>query len=181
MRRVAEAAPVHVACLRSDSLAVYGNLRDLGMADNIGFLLAELYPDKKIVVWAHNGHVQHDPSAMPGYGRDNRNMGSHLAERHRADLYTVGLFMGRGTAAQNDRTIYQLTAPLPNSLEALFGRSGLPLAFVDLLGQERNEGTAWMFDEIAAKDWGRQDTRMVPRNQYDAILFVDQVHPPHYR
>lgn len=35
------------------------------MADNLEFLLRELYPGKKIIVWGHNFHSQHDNAAIP--------------------------------------------------------------------------------------------------------------------
>jgi erythromycin esterase len=75
---------------------------------------------------------------------------------------------------------------LPSSLEALFGRTSPPASFVDLLGQSPSAGTAWMFQPIPAKtgnDWGIDYTgeMITPRRQYDGILFVDEVHPPHYR
>lgn len=39
--------------------------RDQGMADNLEFLLQELYPGKKIIIWGHNFHLQHDNAAIP--------------------------------------------------------------------------------------------------------------------
>jgi hypothetical protein len=38
-----------------------------------------------------------------------------------------------------------------------------------------------MFQPIPSKTWGSTDELLTHRNQYDGILFVDQVHPPHYR
>jgi len=172
MRRAAEAAPSYIRALRSENDGEYSTIRDLAMADNVSYLLGELYPDRKIVVWAHNFHVQH---------AGVQNMGSYLVARHRPALYTVGLYMGRGTAAQNDRTVYTVPPPPVSSLEALFSSLGQQLAFADLLGAQRSEGTAWMFEPIVAREWGVNQMRIVPRDQFDAILFVDRVQPPHYR
>jgi len=71
--------------------------------------------------------------------------------------------------------------PPVSSLEALFSSLGQQLAFADLLGAQRSEGTAWMFEPIVAREWGVNQMRIVPRDQFDAILFVDRVQPPHYR
>jgi len=108
-------------------------------------------------------------------------MGYHVARRHRQELYTIGLFMYWGQAAWNDRRIYDVTAPAPASLEALFGRTTAPASFVDLLGQSSSAGPGWMFQPIPTKSWGYWDEMQTPRRQYDGILFVDEVHPPHYR
>jgi erythromycin esterase len=61
------------------------------------------------------------------------------------------------------------------------GRLAPPASFVDLLGQTRSDGTAWMFQPILAKSWGTVDQNLTLRRQFDGILFVDEVHPPHYK
>ena len=155
-----------------------GALRDPGMADNITFLLRELYPDRKIVVWAHNAHIRHAGEATL-YTPTNR-MGSIVAQRHRPELYTVGLYMYRGTAATNFRQTYLVTPHGAGSLESILYRTRKKYAFVDLLGQTRTEGSAWMFQPITAKEWGTVPYTMVPRDQYDGILFVDTSHAPEY-
>jgi erythromycin esterase len=153
-------------------------IRDAGMADNVTWLHEELFPDRKIMVWAHNFHVQHDATELPSGAPT---MGSYLAQRHRSELYTIGLFMYWGQAAWNDRTLYNVTDPVPGGLEALLGRTSAPASFVDLLGQGASAGTAWMSTSIATKSWGYYNETITPRRQYDGILFVDEVHPPHYR
>jgi erythromycin esterase len=160
------------------STTQYGAIRDAGMADNVTFLLEQLYPGRKILVWAHNYHVQHDTTELPA---GSVSMGHHVSRRHRDDLYTIGLFMYWGQAAWNDRRIYTVSAPAPNGLEALLGRASAPAAFVDVLGQGRSPGTEWMYQPIATKSWGFYDEVLTLRRQYDGILFVDEVHPPRYR
>jgi len=179
MAQAMRMAPYEVRCLAVGAANTqYGNVRDQGMAENVTFLLERLYPGRKIVVWAHNFHIQHDGPELSG---DNHNMGSYLVRRHRNELYSVGLFMYWGQAAMNDRSVYSIEPPTPSSLEALLGRATAPASFVDLLGQPPSDGTAWMFQQITSKSWGRWDQRQTHRNQYDGILFVDRVHPPHYR
>ena len=59
--------------------------RDQAMAENIGWILAQ-NPDAKVVLWAHNGHVQQ----REGW------MGHHLSERYGDDYLAVGFSMNRG-------------------------------------------------------------------------------------
>ena len=160
------------------SASEYGAIRDEGMADNITWLTRQLYPDRKILIWAHNYHIQHDATEL---APPSVNMGYHVARRHRDELYTVGLFMYWGKAAWNDRSVYDVTPPATGSLEALLGRTSAPASFVDLLGQSSSPGSAWMFQQIPSKSWGSRDEMLTHRRQYDGILFVDEVHPPHYR
>jgi erythromycin esterase len=170
-------APSLVRSLAGDA-AQGVTIRDEGMADNISWLVERLYSDRKILVWAHNFHVQHDATEL---APPSVNMGYHVARRHRDELYTIGLFMYWGQAAWNDRSIYDIAAPAPGSLEALLGRTAAPASFVDLLGQDFSADTAWMFQPIPSKSWGFTNEILTHRRQYDGILFVDEVHPPHYR
>ena len=38
----------------------YVAVRDETMADNVDFILEKLYPDEKMVIWAHNAHIRYD-------------------------------------------------------------------------------------------------------------------------
>ena len=158
--------------------------RDEGMADNLDALLDRVHPGKKVVVWAHNEHVRHDNASIvePGEGVTSaRTMGWWVSARHRAELYTVGLYMYRGQAAFNTRQVYPVLPPATvGSLEALFYTVRRKHFFVDLRGAERSSGTAWMDHVLSTYDWGRFDKRMVLRDQYDGLLFVDTVTPPDY-
>ena len=153
-------------------------IRDKNMAENVEFLINELYPEDKIIIWAHNLHVCHDRRSMPA-GVAN-SMGKWIVDSHRPELYTVGLYMCRGKAAWNNREIYEITPVMKGSIESVLYRTRRKYCFVDMLGRERNDGNSWMFELVSGKDWGRTDWPLVPRNQYDAILFIDTVSPPRY-
>ena len=158
-------------------------IRDFGMADNLDFVLDVLHPGKKAIVWAHNFHIQHR-----GFGGDSarvsvpsqRTMGTWVAERRRPELYTIGLFMYRGTAAHNNRTIYDVTPAWPGSVEAILHRAPWKYAFVDLSGAADGPGTAWMRQRLVVKEWGINPTYVVPRDEYDGLLFIDATWPPSY-
>ena len=160
------------------------DIRDRGMADNLDFVLDVLHPRKKVIVWAHNTHIRHRgfgrepaPAAMPA---GQRTMGTWVAERHRAELYTIGLYMYRGAAAYNNRTIYMVTPVSPGSLEAILHRAPWRYAFVDLSRPEEGPGTAWMRRLLVVKEWGVNPTSFVPRDEYDGLLFIDTTWPPAY-
>ena len=166
------------------SNAVEGStIRDQGMADNVDFLLDRLYPGKKVMIWAHNSHIMHNhqattflasPAPLP------QSKGAYISARRRAELYTIGLFMYRGEAANNGGAKYAIRPALPGSLEAVMYRTRKQWTFVDMLGQTRTAGTSWMFEAIPAKEWGTWDYRFSPRAQFDGILFIDTVNPPKY-
>lgn len=155
------------------------NHRDKGMADNVGVLMNEIYPGKKIMIWAHNRHIQHDVGAISIF-QGIQNMGYWLAQNFRSQLYTIGLFMYEGQVANGFRGVYDISDPDPDSLEAIFYYTETAFSFLDLLSQIYQPGNSWIFETIPTKDHGVTTIYMVPRDQYDAILFIKTVHPPDY-
>ena len=154
-----------------------GGIRDWGMANNLAFVANELYAGRKIMVWAHNFHIRHDNASTTSR---QPTMGQYLREAFRHELYTIGLYMDRGTAAQNDRSIYAITPAPPNFMEWVMANSGSPTLFMDFLHQAPSEGNGWMFQPTLQREWGVNGFTMVPRDQYDGVLFIDTVKSPAY-
>ena len=154
-----------------------GGIRDFGMANNLTFLAADQYPGRKIIIWAHNFHIRHDNSATASF---QPTMGQWIRERFRNELYTIGLYMDRGSAALNNRVVYAINPGPVNSMEWVMANTGSPLLFMDFLDHQRVDGNRWMFEPTTQRDWGTNPFTMVPRNQYDGVLFIDRVRPPSY-
>jgi erythromycin esterase len=153
-------------------------IRDFGMANNLTLLAQDLYPGRKIMVWAHNFHIRHDNMAIAGDAPPT--MGKWVRERFRDQLYTIGLYMDRGTAAQNNRAIYPINPGPLDSMEWVMNSTGSAVLFMDFLHQQRGDGNSWMFDSTLQREWGVNLFRMIPRQQYDGVLFVDAVKAPSY-
>jgi erythromycin esterase len=152
-------------------------IRDPAMADNLTYLAREVYPDKKILVWAHNFHIRHDnASTVSGVAT----MGTWIKERFRDELYTIGLYMDRGTAAQNNRTVYSIAPASVNSMEWVLASVGPSALFIDFLHATRTDGNAWIFERTLQREWGTNPFEMVPRDQYDGVILIDVVSSPSY-
>jgi erythromycin esterase len=159
-------------------------IRDRGMADNLEFLLNELYPGRKVIVWGHNFHIQHRENTRNTADttrRSPRTMGTWVAERHRRELYTIGLFMYRGSAAQNDRRPYPIAPSQSGTFESILHRAPWRYSFVDFSQARPERGSDWMWKPVSGLSWGTTPERFVPRDEYDGVLFVDTVHLPNYR
>ena len=156
-------------------------IRDLGMANNLDFLLDDLYPGKKIIVWAHNFHIQHRENTDTTSATANRTMGTWVAKRRRPELYSIGLFMYRGQAATNTRELYPIVASKSGTLESILHQAPWRYSFVDFSRAKRARGNEWMWKPISALSWGTTPETIVPRDEYDAVLFIDRVHAPRYR
>lgn len=153
--------------------------RDLGMSANMTFITDRLYPDEKVVVWAHNFHIRHanhqiDPLPAPF------TMGHWQKQRLNDDVYTIGLYMYTGNTAANDRSVYPVAQALSGSVESVLYNARRHWMFVDLRGAETSAGTGWIDGTVTANAWGVNPVSMVPRTQYDGILFVHTVTPPRY-
>ena len=154
-----------------------GGIRDWGMANNLAFLANDLYAGRKIMVWAHNFHIRHDNAATTSR---QPTMGQYLRDAFRHELYTIGLYMDRGTAAQNNRAVYSISPGPVDSMEWVMANSGSPNLFMDFLHQSQSAGNNWMFQSTLQREWGTNAFRMVPRDQYDGVLFIDSVQSPAY-
>lgn len=151
-------------------------IRDAGMAANLAFVLDRLFPTRKIIVWSHNAHIAYQrPQGMP------KPMGAYLAERRKAEVYSIGLYMGRGEAQNNDGERYQIDAPSPGTMEAVLANGGEKYAFVDFASARHSPGTAWMFAPIGSREWGTKPVTLTPAKSYDAVLYIDSVTPPQRR
>jgi erythromycin esterase len=161
----------------------YAELRDEGMADNVRFL-EELFPDQKIIIWAHNYHVMHDaagaeasPDVFPGVPA--RSMGSWTRQRLADRVYTVGIYAAEGRAADNSRTEYIIERPAADSLEGRLGAQATngPAVFLDVAAALKG-GAAWLQSPVLARFEGRSGQRLVPASQYDGLIVVTRVSPP---
>ena len=157
-------------------------IRDSAMAENLTFLANELYPGRKIIVWAANIHVRH---ANQQTTWEFPTMGGWLTERFRDELYTIGLYPNRGTVP-GARSVFTIDPAEPGTMERLLSDAGPSQLFVDLLHQPRTEGTRWMYEPMLSRDAtisGPQamlPVLIVPRDQYDGLLFIDRVSAPRF-
>jgi len=184
-RQTAVSMAVFARQLAQGPTRIGSEVRDLGMANNLDFLLDEVYPGRKVMVWAHNFHIQHRENTRTS-PRDTssaamRTMGTWVAERHRQQLYTIGLFMYRGNASMNNRVPYPIALSRSGSLESILHRAPWRYSFVDLSQARRESGSEWMWRPLTALSWGTQPEQIVPRDEYDGLLFIDTVHLPRYR
>lgn len=148
-------------------------IRDEGMADNLDFLLDRKFPGRKVIVWAHNFHVAKEPRA----DADAKTMGTFVEKRRGAEVYTVGLYMGRGVATENDRKPYDIAPAPAQSLEAILAGAGWKMSFIDL---SRKPLASWAGETLLSRDWGKYPAKVVPARAYDGVLYIDTVTPPEY-
>ena len=146
--------------------------RDAGMAEQFEFLLDHVVPNRKVIVWAHNEHVTY---AQPA-GRFT-SMGEVLARRRRADMYTVGFYVGRGVIGNGYEPTWPVAAPPPDTVEGVLANGGLKYAFVDFSTAASRPATGWFTDKNRVREFGTDVREIVPARSYDAILYIDTATP----
>lgn len=92
-----------------------GNVRDQAMAENAGWIRDQAGPNGRIVLWAHNGHINSVPEYMGGY----------LRARYGADYVNVGFLFAEGNfnamGLSGEGLKQWRTTLIPsNSIEAIF-------------------------------------------------------------
>ena len=188
-QRVAWSSVKLVQLLRSyhlnpDDTSLQGHMaiRDQAMADNLTFLANDLFPGRKIIVWAANIHVRHANDKTTWVFPT---MGGWLSKRFRDDLYTIGLYPNRGTVP-GVRSVFTIDPAEPGTMERLLSDAGSSQLFVDLLNQPQHEGTRWMYEPMLSRDASISGPQamlpvlIVPRDQYDCLLFIDRVSAPRF-
>jgi erythromycin esterase len=146
-------------------------LRDAGMAEQLDYVLDKLYPRRKVIVWAHNAHVNNARTA-DGFVP----MGERLAQRRRAGMYTVGFYVGHGVIA-NASDPYPVGAPPPGTLESVLANAGLASVFVDFSKAAPGSSTAWFTEKNTVREFGNQPREIVPARSFDGVLYIDAVTP----
>jgi erythromycin esterase len=156
-------------------------IRDNRMAENFAFLKETVFPGEKIVIWAHNAHIQMNSTTVQGAVYPPM-MGLLLRTRYPDEIYTIGSLMYRGVIdLSGQRTTVSITTP--ESIEAILYRARVRHFFLDIASQQQQTGNEWLFQFTQQTYHHRSGNFFiwyVPKDQYDAIIFVDSVNPPSF-
>ncbi|MEB0032879.1 erythromycin esterase family protein [Undibacterium sp. RTI2.1] len=152
-------------------------IRDQAMADNLNFLLDKVYPQKKFIVWAHNTHVVNNWVSK----ESPKTMGVWMAEKRRKEMYTIGLYMGRGVLGSYAQETYsEIPSPPVDSLESILANGALKMNFVDFSQAKADTAHSWMSTPVNARFWGGNPEKIIPNKAYDAVIYIDSVTPSFY-
>ncbi len=150
-----------------------GSSRDSLMAQTVEWLIKEIYPDKKIIFWGHNGHISKNNR------KDEKSMGFMLSDSILNKSYIIGLYMFRGETFSNE--IIEVRKPFKNSLEAIMIQPGYKYTFFDFSKVENSESSSWIYQEIPSLLWGQSKRNIILKKTYDGIIFIDKANlPDHY-
>lgn len=158
-------------------------IRDKRMAETIKFIKEDIFPGQKIIIWAHNCHIQKDLEAVAilPHGRYQTNMGNWLYQTYLKELYSIGSLSYRGHI--NYGQVQDITITKDECIEAILYHARKNYFFVDFSQQTEVKGNSWIFQPVTQTFIHRNnpcDIQYIPKDQYDAILFIDTVSEPEY-
>ena len=145
------------------------NPRDQALARNAFWAMEQLPPGSRIVVWAHNAHVQKQSIDVPvmKMRAPAVSMGELLARR-----------LGDGYAAIG--TVVDQYAPDGShadsgSVDARLARAGVPLYLVSLSAESASSATPAWLGVPRLMRFERTYIRVVPARAFDALVYVQRV------
>jgi erythromycin esterase len=149
--------------------------RDFSMAQNVDWIL-KLSPDAKVVLWAHNGHVERQPGSM----------GSFLDKWYGQNYLPIDFAFHEGrynAVGSSGLNAYDASASFPGSAEYIFHQTGIPQFILDLRKPSLDQpASAWMLGDVYIRNIGAVVADgFAPRHdlsQYsDGLIFFDHSSP----
>jgi erythromycin esterase len=169
----------------------HSNIRDPQMARNLAWLAHDVYPRRKIIVWAHAFHLLHNPEtiamiAEPGKTPAERKMVHPYIkvktmghEAHKAlGKETYSLFF---TAAEGEwqtvsaRKPIKLEPLIAGSLDDLLVKASCENAFLDF--RTRGQTGKWLEERLFARCLGNMDHEADWTKVCDGLVFTRKQTP----
>jgi erythromycin esterase len=158
------------------------NARDNSMAENIAWILNFEGQDSKMMLWAHNGHID----------KIENHMGSYLKDQFKAQYYAIGFDFNKGGFRSVDMSEkklknFVLEDAAKGSTGNFFAQLGLPEFFIDIEGAIGANSTAKPFfantkmpmrsigSGYNIKNESRYYLKYNLYDQFDGLIFIDNV------
>jgi len=152
-------------------------IRDKLMAENLQWIIENLYPNKKIVVWGYNGHIQKGKSI--GY-QETKMMGQYLKNVFGGDYFSIGLFAYQGKAYQHwTGESIEFENSDSTSIEYKMKRDNYKYTF-QKFGKKDTKN--WVNGETTALEIESNGiVSFVPSERFDAAICIDSVGIPTFK
>ncbi|MEO1534415.1 MAG: erythromycin esterase family protein [Planctomycetota bacterium] len=157
------------------------NDRDRRMGDNLVFLANEVYPDRKLIVWAATFHGVYDLKAItpPFNPRMYDTMfaaGKTAHEELGDDLYHIA-FVAEGGEVRNvfGMGMGRIPPRPAGSFEHLLGAIEHPYVFTDLRGLPADH---WLREKTMMAPLGQMTMQAVWPDQFDGVFAIETEFPP---
>jgi erythromycin esterase len=172
-------------------------IRDSLMKKNIDWIINFEGGDTKIMLWAHNAHVEYATMFNFNFDRQFKMMGLLLKETYKEQLYTIGFDFNRGEFYANalffDKkiklTLFEIGTAPKDHLAWHFSQAGKELLFTDFANAVGNESVKdWLgqrhkirgIGAVFFEEWKNDpDSYYYPcylSKSFDGLIFVNNTH-----
>ncbi|MDF1696849.1 MAG: erythromycin esterase family protein [Saprospiraceae bacterium] len=154
------------------------HIRDSMMAVNVFDIVEKEFPNTKIIVWGHNGHIEKGP----GEDDNMKWLGHYLKEKFGDEYYALGMFAKKGFIYQTDAgktSNFELKSPsfIETKIRTDYGKN----VFLDIPPFDQSNSN-WVNKPIDGYELeaGGQ-VRFIPSKRFDGILFIEETEAPDYK
>lgn len=147
--------------------------RDRGMAKNTEWLL-ERHPETKILLWAHNQHI----NLKEGMTSMSHPSGYFLKKKLNDDYLAIGFmcYEGEFTAWQGKLKACALPAPSPGTLEYVLEQLDEPIFLLDLkrMREEQSPAISWI-DDLEYREIGATSDPFYKKDiskSFDCLIYI---------
>lgn len=149
--------------------------RDTMMYSNIDWLLSNIYKNQKVIVVAHNFHISR-------FNEKEEVMGEFLEKKYGSEMYSIGVFAGSGSYANNGGHEEELSpiASYGLDIREVINKMDCRVGFMDIPEQLSRESN-WMHEDIIVNDTFIDlsgSNTMVFSKSFDGLLLIDSISPP---
>lgn len=169
---------LHNARVVVQSRYPYGQERDNSLADNALWIREYRGSTRKIILWAHSGHVSKNSSSWGGAPQP---MGMQLAEALGDEYFALTTLIAQGTyrywiQAEEKNGVKALPPLQPTSYESYIRQRGVPFLLIPLRGTLPSWLTARApYNVVGTANLQTVTDPLPPR--YDAAIFIDTTTP----
>jgi erythromycin esterase len=152
--------------------------RDSLMAENLFWMMENVYPNKKVVIWGHNGHIDKSGSKDD----PNKWMGHYVASRFGKKAYHLGLFAREGESFEwwSKKNISYKNDSTKN-VEFLINPSSEITLFMDFTRIKPRKRPEWMEQyAVGFEVENGRNVEFIPSRRFDGIVVVGKGHAPTY-
>ena len=153
------------------------SIRDSLMAENVFYFANEEFPNSKIVIWGHNGHIEKGP----GEGDNIKWVGHYLKEKFKDKYYAMGMYAKKGMIYQTSaRKVSNFDIADPSFIEAKIENDYGKYVFLDLPAFDATNDN-WINKPIFGYELeAGGKVNFVPSKRFDGIMLMSETEAPQF-
>jgi len=153
--------------------------RDAIMFDNFQWLINNIYPNKKVMIWAHNAHIEQRPMFENSF----KWMGHFLHEKYGEDYYALGLFAQSGKVYQQwGDTVITVNNTDTTMIESIMMDTGHQTSFLDVSRVDTND-IQYLWSNRSVDAFENENggvVSFIPKKRFDGVVVMREVTAPNY-